>query len=176
MSCSGPIFACGREVQPPINRTGTRASDALAMAVTVLVTPGPAVTMATPKLARQFGVRMRHVHGGAFVADIDDADAEPRDMVPDRLDMAALQAEDAVDAARLQKARDPGCAGLFVGIQILGRGHGPIPLCARVLCARARLSGRCRRAGGAARGEEFFPVAVRGISSSRINDTERGRL
>ena len=48
MSCSGPIFACGRDVQPPISSTGMRASEALAIAVTVLVTPGPAVTMATP--------------------------------------------------------------------------------------------------------------------------------
>ena len=48
MSCSGPILACGREVQPPISKTGARASDALAIAVTVLVTPGPAVTIATP--------------------------------------------------------------------------------------------------------------------------------
>ncbi len=44
------MLACGREVQPPISSTGARASEALAMAVTVLVTPGPAVTMATPKL------------------------------------------------------------------------------------------------------------------------------
>ena len=50
MSCSGPMLACGRAVQPPISRTGTRASDALAIAVTVLVTPGPAVTMATPSV------------------------------------------------------------------------------------------------------------------------------
>ena len=62
---------------------------------------------------------MRHVNGGAFVAHVDDADALARDVVPDRLDMAALQAEDAVDAARLEEARDPGRAGLLVGVEIL---------------------------------------------------------
>ena len=48
MPCSGPMFACGRGGQPPISRTGARARKALATAVTVLVTPGPAVTRATP--------------------------------------------------------------------------------------------------------------------------------
>ena len=42
------MFACGRDVQPPIKRTGARARDALHIAVTVFVTPGPAVTIATP--------------------------------------------------------------------------------------------------------------------------------
>src|SRR5262252_10321915 len=50
MSCSGPMLTCGRGGQPPISSTGTRARYALAIAVTVLVTPGPAVTMATPSL------------------------------------------------------------------------------------------------------------------------------
>ena len=56
---------------------------------------------------------MRHVYRGAFVRDIDDADALPRDVVPDRLDMTALQTENAVDSARFQEARDPRRAGLF---------------------------------------------------------------
>jgi hypothetical protein len=34
------MLACGRDVQPPISRTGARASEAFAIAVTVLVTPG----------------------------------------------------------------------------------------------------------------------------------------
>ena len=61
---------------------------------------------------------VRHVDGGAFVAHVDDADALARHVVPDRLDVAALQAEDAVDAARLEKARDPGRARGFVGIEV----------------------------------------------------------
>ena len=36
----GSMFACGRDVQPPIKRTGARARDALQIAVTVFVTPG----------------------------------------------------------------------------------------------------------------------------------------
>ena len=48
MSCSGPMLACGRDVQPPITTTGARASDALATPLTVFVTPGPAVTITMP--------------------------------------------------------------------------------------------------------------------------------
>ena len=44
---------------------------------------------------------------GAFVADVDDAHAALRKLVPDRLDMPALQAEDAVDTARDQELGDP---------------------------------------------------------------------
>ena len=50
MSCSGPMLTCGRGGQPPISSSGTRASEALATAVTVFVTPGPAVTMTTPSV------------------------------------------------------------------------------------------------------------------------------
>ena len=42
------MLACTRVVQPPISNTGTRARSALAMPVTQLVTPGPAVAMQTP--------------------------------------------------------------------------------------------------------------------------------
>ena len=49
---------------------------------------------------------MRHVHGGTLVAHVDDAHAKLCQVVPDRLDVAPLQAEDAVDAAALQEARD----------------------------------------------------------------------
>ena len=42
------MLTWGRGGQPPISSTGTRASVAFAIAVTVLVTPGPAVTIATP--------------------------------------------------------------------------------------------------------------------------------
>ena len=65
-------------------------------------------------------MRVRHVDGRDLVANIDDANAELRRMVPDRLDVAPLQTEDAVDAARLQKARDPGGAGFVIGIEIIG--------------------------------------------------------
>ena len=107
MSCSGPMLACGREVQPPIRRTGTRASEALAMEVTVLVTPGPAVTMATPNppvssawawaiwtAARSSRTSMMRMPSWA--------------VVPDRLDVTTLQAEDAVDATGLQGLGNPG--------------------------------------------------------------------
>jgi hypothetical protein len=54
-----------------------------------------------------------------LVPNVDDANALPRDMVPDRLNVTALQTENPVDAARFQKAGDPSRAGLFVDVQIL---------------------------------------------------------
>ena len=47
---------------------------------------------------------VRHMDGCALVPDVNDADALPSDMIPDRLNVAALQAENAVDAPRLQKS------------------------------------------------------------------------
>ena len=54
---------------------------------------------------------VRHVHRGAFIANVDDADTLPGNVVPDRLNVAALKPKNAVDAARLQKAGNPGRAG-----------------------------------------------------------------
>ena len=65
------------------------------------------------ELSGQLGMRVRHVDGGTLVAHVDDADALARGMVPDRLDVAALQAEDAVDASRHQepaRSRPHSCA------------------------------------------------------------------
>ncbi len=71
------------------------------------------------ELASELSMRVGHVHRGPFVAHIDDPDAELGDMVPDRLNMAALEPENAVDAAGLKKPRDPGRARLFVCVQII---------------------------------------------------------
>jgi hypothetical protein len=60
---------------------------------------------------------MRHVHGGAFIAYVEDANALSCHVVPDRLDVAALQAEDAIDPAGEQKAGNQfgdGATGLGV--------------------------------------------------------------
>ena len=54
----------------------------------------------------EHGVRVRHVHRRAFVAHVDDAHAALRQLVPDRLDVAALQAEHAIDAARDEEVDD----------------------------------------------------------------------
>ena len=51
-------------------------------------------------------MRVGHVHGGGFVTNVDDRNAELRDDVPDGLDVTALQTEDARDAARRKEARD----------------------------------------------------------------------
>ena len=87
---------------------------------------------------------VRHVNRCAFVAHVDDADAAPRDVIPDRLNMAALQAEDAVDAASLQETGDPGRASKLVA----SRSFGTI---AATLIALARLQrGPTPRSGGTA--------------------------
>ena len=78
--------------------------------------------------AGQLCMCVRHVHGRPFVAHVHNADALPRHMVPDRLDVSTLQAEYTVDAARFQKSRDPGSAGQCIGVQVLRccerLGHG----------------------------------------------------
>jgi len=53
--------------------------------------------------AGQLGMGMGHVHGGALVADIDDADALGVDAHPHRHDVPAAQAEDPIDAARREE-------------------------------------------------------------------------
>ncbi len=47
-SCMAPIPVCGRGTLPEMTSNGTPAAQALAMPVAAFVTPGPAVTMATP--------------------------------------------------------------------------------------------------------------------------------
>ena len=108
---------------------------------------------------------VRHVDRGAFVAHVDDPDSLPRHVIPDRLDMPALQPEDPVDATRLEEACNPGRAGLLIRVEILrldcGLAHELTPV--GVYFVRRT---RCR----------IFPVAVRGMSSSAMNDIDRGRL
>ena len=118
MSCSGPMLACGREVQPPISSTGDARQRGVGDRGDRVGHAGPGSDHRDAELAGQLGMGVRHVDGGALVAHVDDADAEPRDVVPDRLDVAALQAEHAVDAARLEEARDPGGAGVLVGVEV----------------------------------------------------------
>jgi len=72
--------------------------------------------------ARQLGVGMRHVGRGTLVPDIDDADAEAGGMVPDRLDVAALQPEHPVDASSLQEARNLGGAASLVRVEVIRLG------------------------------------------------------
>ncbi len=53
---------------------------------------------------RELRMCVRHVHRGALVAHVDDSHSELRQVVPDRLDVASLQAEHAVNAARDEEA------------------------------------------------------------------------
>ena len=68
----------------------------------------------------QLGVSMRHVDRRGLVANVDDTDAQLRGMVPNGLDVPALQTKNAIDAARLQEPRDPGRAGVVICIEVFG--------------------------------------------------------
>ena len=68
-------------------------------------------------------MRVRHVNRGALIANVDDADALPGDVIPDRLDVAALQTENAIDAARFQEPGDPAGAGSFIDVEVLGHSY-----------------------------------------------------
>ena len=57
-------------------------------------------------VAAQCTVGVGHVHGGAFVAHVDDRDALRIESHPDRHDVAAAQPEHAIDAAPLEEAGD----------------------------------------------------------------------
>ena len=91
---------------------GARASDAFATAVTVLVTPGPAVAIATPSFPVS-SAGVRHMRRGALVSRVDDANADVRYVIPNRLDVSTLKPEDIIHAPRFQASGDPcGDAGL----------------------------------------------------------------
>jgi hypothetical protein len=62
--------------------------------------------MAMPTVPCQHCMRVRHMDGGALVAHVDDAHAALPELVPDRLDVAALQAEHPVHAARDEEIDD----------------------------------------------------------------------
>ena len=72
-------------------------------------------------------MRLRHVDGGALVADVDDADAFRIEPHPDRHDVPATQREHALDATTLQETRDQ------VGGTIRRDFHGATPLSVRGL-------------------------------------------
>ncbi len=84
------------------------------------------------KAAHELRMRMRHMHSRSLVANVDNADALSRHMVPDRLNVSALQAEHSIDAPCGQKARDPGGARVLIGVQVLRRwkrlGHACLSL------------------------------------------------
>ena len=49
---------------------------------------------------------MGHVHGGALIAHVDDAHAALRQLIPDWLDMTALETEHPIDLAGDEKLDD----------------------------------------------------------------------
>ena len=88
----------------------------------MFVTPGPAETTATPIWLPDARVRVRHVPGGLLVADVDDADLLVDTAVVDRPDMAAVEAEDHLDAPRSEGLGDERSAvRVCVGVRDLHR-------------------------------------------------------
>ncbi|MCY1186935.1 hypothetical protein D9M73_278540 [compost metagenome] len=62
---------------------------------------------------------MRHINRGILVAHIDNLYPGSTDMVPQRLQIAALQAEYTIDTLCLQKFGDPGSTTINVLIDVL---------------------------------------------------------
>src|SRR5258708_10398280 len=82
---------------------------------------------------------VRHVHGCGFMADVDDTDALAGHVIPDWLDVAALETEDAVNATGFEKARDPGGGSGIVGVEVDGVGHHLSPIMQFLALARSWL-------------------------------------
>ena len=107
-----------------------------------------------------------HVHRSALVAHVNDLDALRVEPHPDRHDMAAAKREDALRAPPLEQAGDePGhTIGFYLHhIASISR-FAQLPV--RSAPESCVLSTRCR----------ILPVAVRGTSSWRRNENDRGRL
>ena len=51
-------------------------------------------------------MRVRHVHGSALVAHVDDSHSALRELIPNRLNVSSLQPEYAVHLARDKKLHD----------------------------------------------------------------------
>ena len=84
--------------------------------------PRPRRDDGDPDMAAHARVRVRHVPGSLFVADVDDADLLVDTAVVDRTDMAAVEAEDHLDAPRSEGLGDERSAvRVCVGVRDLHR-------------------------------------------------------
>ena len=105
---------------------------------------------------------MCHVNRRPLVAHVDDADSQFGTMIPDRLDVAALQAEYPIHAASLEEAGDPGAYRVLVGSEVVdGLAHDAFSLKHIAAGRHARLSSTSVRSLRCS----TLPVAVRGMSS-----------
>ena len=82
---------------PVTTTSGVESMWALPMGVTMLVAPGPLVTIATPGAPGRQGVALGHVARALLVAHEDVADGRVDQRVVDGQDRAAGQAEDDLD-------------------------------------------------------------------------------
>ena len=147
-----------RGAQPPISSTGTRSSCALAIAVTQLVTPGPAVANATPTCPVSTAWQCAMCTAGAFVAHVDDAHAALRKLIPDRLDVPALQPEHAIDAAGDQELDDPFGDGAGCGSTHRGSSGGDTSAARWPRGEAATHRGRAESASYSTRGKTGWPA------------------
>ena len=96
-SCSEPILCCVSELCPPMCSTGLSDLKAVAMPVTALVQPGPAVVTTQPNLPVCLRIAIGGVGRHLLVANIDDADTLVQTAIVDVDDVPAAQGEDRID-------------------------------------------------------------------------------
>jgi hypothetical protein len=106
MSCSAPRPCSAVGAAPPINTTGDCAIWAFLTAVSVLVTPGPAVTAATPWPAGEARSGVGREDRGGLVARVHDANAGAAGRDQNRRDVPAHQGIEEFDSLRLQDRRN----------------------------------------------------------------------
>src|SRR5882724_11100919 len=104
-SCSDPILCWVSAPCPPMCSTGLSERKAVAIPVTALVQPGPAVVTTQPSLPVS-RVTVRGVSSDLLVAHVDDADAFIDAAIVDVDDVSAAQGEDRIDAFVLQRLGD----------------------------------------------------------------------
>ena len=161
ISCSDPCPQRHAGARPPSTTIGEWLCSAAPIALSPFVTPGPAVSAATPGRARDLRPALGRERRRRLVARVDERDALRAAAVVDREEVAAGEREDGVDALRAQPARREPAA-------VQGGAAPPSPSAVSPLVRRVAALRR-RRRGSTARG------ASRGRSTSACTWT-RSRL
>ena len=108
ISCNEPAPQRSSGARPPSTQTGEQFAWAPAIALTPLVTPGPAVSAADPEPSRRLREPLSGEHRGLLMPHVDDLDPLIAAPVVDREQVPAGEREQVADAARLQRlARHP---------------------------------------------------------------------
>ena len=133
ISCSDPCPQRNAGARPPSTTIGEWFCSAEAIALMPLVTPGPAVSAATPGSRVTFAQPSAANAAVGLVAGVDDLDALVAAALVDREQVAAGEREQAADAVRLQPPGDEAAAvrpgGLVIhgGAESIPPGRGVAP-------------------------------------------------